>query len=69
MAAQANGVRVRGYISHVLDCPYEGEVQPGRVSDIAAELLDMVCYEVSLGDTIDPARLCLKSVRANLVEE
>lgn len=52
MAAQTNGVRVRGYISCVLDCPYEGQVQPGRVADIAAELLNMGCYEVSLGDTI-----------------
>lgn len=51
-AAQTNGVRVRGYISCVLDCPYEGQVQPGRVADIAAELLNMGCYEVSLGDTI-----------------
>ena len=52
VAAQTNGVRVRGYISCVLDCPYEGQVQPGRVADIAAELLNMGCYEVSLGDTI-----------------
>jgi hydroxymethylglutaryl-CoA lyase len=52
MAAQTNGVRVRGYISCVLDCPYEGQIQPGRVADIAAELLNMGCYEVSLGDTI-----------------
>ncbi|MDO8436619.1 MAG: hypothetical protein Q7S69_00425 [Nitrosomonadaceae bacterium] len=40
VAAQTNGVCVRGYISCVLDCPYEGEVQPGRVADIAAELLN-----------------------------
>lgn len=52
VAAQTNGVRVRGYIPCVLDCPYEGQVQPGRVADIAAELLNMGCYEVSLGDTI-----------------
>lgn len=52
MAAQTNGVRVRGYISCVLDCPYEGQVQPSRVANIAAELLNMGCYEVSLGDTI-----------------
>lgn len=51
-AARANGVRVRGYISCVLGCPYEGAVPPGRVADIAAELLNMGCYEVSLGDTI-----------------
>ncbi len=52
-AAQANGVRVCGYISCVLGCPYEGKVQAGRVADVAAELLNMGCYEVSLGDTID----------------
>ncbi len=52
VAARANGIRVRGYISCVLGCPYEGEVQPGRVADIAAELLNMGCYEISLGDTI-----------------
>jgi hydroxymethylglutaryl-CoA lyase len=51
-AAAANGVRVRGYISCVLGCPYEGEVPPERVRDIAAALRAMGCYEVSLGDTI-----------------
>ena len=52
VAAQAGGVRVRGYISCVLGCPYEGSVEPGRVADIASELMRMGCYEVSLGDTI-----------------
>ena len=52
VAAQASGVRVRGYISCVLGCPYEGSVEPGRVADIASELMRMGCYEVSLGDTI-----------------
>jgi hydroxymethylglutaryl-CoA lyase len=51
-AARANGVRVRGYISCVLGCPYEGEVAPERVRDVAAELRSLGCYEVSLGDTI-----------------
>ena len=46
-------MRVRGYIFCVPGCPYKAEVQPGRVADIAAELLNMVgCYEISLGDTI-----------------
>ncbi len=45
-------VTVRGYISCVLGCPYEGDVNPAVVADIAQELLDMGCYEVSLGDTI-----------------
>lgn len=52
VAAQKNSIRVRGYISCALGCPYEGAVQPDRVADIAAELLHMGCYEISLGDTI-----------------
>jgi hydroxymethylglutaryl-CoA lyase len=51
-AAKANAVRVRGYISCVLGCPYEGEIAPERVRDVAAALRAMGCYEVSLGDTI-----------------
>jgi hydroxymethylglutaryl-CoA lyase len=45
-------IKVRGYVSCVLGCPYEGEVKPGRVADVAAALYEMGCYEVSLGDTI-----------------
>ena len=51
-AARAAGMRVRGYISCAAGCPYEGEVRPGAVADLAAELYAMGCYEVSLGDTI-----------------
>jgi len=51
-AARASGVRVRGYVSCVLGCPYEGEVAPEAVAGVAATLFDMGCYEVSLGDTI-----------------
>ena len=51
-AAQQHGIRVRGYVSCVLGCPYEGEVKPGRVAEVAAALYEMGCYEVSLGDTI-----------------
>jgi isopropylmalate/homocitrate/citramalate synthase len=51
-AAKANGVRVRGYVSVVLGCPYEGEVDPHRVADVAAALHGLGAYEVSLGDTI-----------------
>jgi len=51
-AAKAAGVRVRGYVSCVLGCPYEGEVAPEAVASVAATLFDMGCYEVSLGDTI-----------------
>jgi hydroxymethylglutaryl-CoA lyase len=58
-AALKAGVRVRGYISVVLDCPYEGEVKPQAVADVATQLRDMGCFEISLGDTIGtgtPAR-------------
>ena len=51
-AASANNVRVRGYVSCVLGCPYEGEIAVSAVSDVAQTLLDMGCYEISLGDTI-----------------
>ncbi len=51
-AAKAHGVRVRGYVSCVLGCPYEGDVDPRNVADVAAALHGMGAYEVSLGDTI-----------------
>ena len=51
-AALAAGMRVRGYVSCVLGCPYEGEVAPAAVAEVAARLSDMGCYEISLGDTI-----------------
>jgi hydroxymethylglutaryl-CoA lyase len=50
--ARADGVRVRGYISTVLGCPYEGEIKPHAVVDVAKVLWDLGCYEISLGDTI-----------------
>ncbi|CAI5735972.1 unnamed protein product [Hyaloperonospora brassicae] len=46
------GIRVRGYVSCVLGCPYQGSVEPDAVAAIAREMLAMGCYEVSLGDTI-----------------
>jgi hydroxymethylglutaryl-CoA lyase len=51
-AAAAANVRVRGYVSCVLGCPYEGEIRPAAVAEVAATLAGMGCYEVSLGDTI-----------------
>ncbi|HTY98463.1 MAG TPA: hydroxymethylglutaryl-CoA lyase [Rhodocyclaceae bacterium] len=51
-AAKAAGMKVRGYVSCVLGCPYEGEVQPAAVADLAWTLFEMGCYEISLGDTI-----------------
>jgi hydroxymethylglutaryl-CoA lyase len=51
-AAKAAKVKVRGYVSCVLGCPYEGEIRPEAVAAVAGTLFDMGCYEVSLGDTI-----------------
>jgi hydroxymethylglutaryl-CoA lyase len=51
-AAKAANVRVRGYVSCVLGCPYDGEIAPEQVASVARELYAMGCYEVSLGDTI-----------------
>ncbi|MGV8841897.1 MAG: hydroxymethylglutaryl-CoA lyase [Pseudomonas sp.] len=51
-AAKQQGIRVRGYVSCVLGCPYEGDVAPEQVAGVAKELLAMGCYEISLGDTI-----------------
>ena len=55
-AAKADGVAVRGYISCVVDCPFDGPVSPDQVAAVAAELRDMGCYEISLGDTIGQGR-------------
>lgn len=51
-AALAHGARVRGYVSCVLGCPYEGKVRAEQVAPVAKALHEMGCYEVSLGDTI-----------------
>ena len=51
-AARQNNIAVRGYVSCVLGCPYEGDVAPLAVAEVTGKLLDMGCYEVSLGDTI-----------------
>ena len=51
-AAVAHGIRVRGYVSCVLGCPYEGDIAPERVRDVADAMLQMGCYELSLGDTL-----------------
>jgi isopropylmalate/homocitrate/citramalate synthase len=51
-AARASRMRVRGYISCALGCPYEGEVKPQAVAALAEKLYTMGCYEISLGDTI-----------------
>lgn len=50
--AKTHNIRVRGYVSCVLGCPYEGEIDPQKVLAVSQSLLDMGCYEISLGDTI-----------------
>ena len=55
-AAKAVGLPVRGYVSCVTDCPYDGAVAPGDVARVAGALFEMGCYEVSLGDTIGQGR-------------
>ncbi|MFA6021408.1 MAG: hydroxymethylglutaryl-CoA lyase [Rhodospirillales bacterium] len=50
--ASERNIRVRGYVSCVLGCPYEGAIDPARVADVAEQLFKMGCYEISLGDTI-----------------
>jgi hydroxymethylglutaryl-CoA lyase len=50
--ARDDGIRIRGYISCVLGCPYEGEIDPALVANLSEEMLDLGCYEISLGDTI-----------------
>ena len=50
--AKTDGVRVRGYVSCVLGCPFDGEIKPKAVAEVAETLWDLGCYEISLGDTI-----------------
>ena len=55
-AARHDGIPVRGYISVVTDCPFDGPTRPASVARVAAALRDMGCYEISLGDTIGQGR-------------
>lgn len=69
--AKADGVPVRGYISCVLGCPFDGEIKPSAVADLANTLWDLGCYEISLGDTIGvgtpaKAKEMLRAVAANI---
>lgn len=50
--AKEHDIKVRGYVSCVMGCPYQGEIEPSSVINVAKQLIDMGCYEVSLGDTI-----------------
>ena len=54
--ALKEGLRVRGYLSMVIACPFEGKTDPKRVRELTKELFDMGCYEVSLGDTVGQGR-------------
>lgn len=65
--AKKHDIRVRGYVSTVMGCPYDGEIAPSQVATVSRELLDMGCYEISLGDTIGvgtplKAKLMLEAV-------
>lgn len=72
--AQEHGIKVRGYVSCVLGCPYEGQVSPQKVSEVARLMLEMGCYEISLGDTIGKGTprsteqmlaVCMRSIPAD----
>jgi len=52
LRARSEGMKVRGYVSTAFGCPYEGDVAPEKVLEVSARLLDLGCYEVSVGDTI-----------------
>lgn len=69
--AKADGIKVRGYISCVLGCPFDGEIKPKAVADLATTLWELGCYEISLGDTIgvgtpEKAKEMLRAVSANI---
>lgn len=53
--AKQNDIKVRGYVSCVVDCPYEGAISPQQVTQVVTRLFDMGCYEISLGETIGTA--------------
>jgi len=64
--AKENSIPVRGYLSCVVGCPYEGKIKPEQVLPVAQKLLDMGCYEISLGDTIGVGNP--KSIKALLTK-
>lgn len=70
-AARADGMPLRGYVSVVTDCPFDGPTPPAQVARVAAALRDLGCYEISLGDTIghgrpETIRAMLQAVLAEL---
>ena len=69
--ARHHNIPVRGYVSCVVGCPYEGEIKPQAVADVANALMELGCYEVSLGDTIgvgtpQTINQMLKAVQADI---
>ena len=75
-AAKQHNIKVRGYVSCIVDCPYEGAIEPQVVAQVTERLLNMGCYEVSLGETIGTATpdrvkqvwdACLASTDASLL--
>ena len=69
--AKADGIKARGYVSCVLGCPFEGEVKPQAIADVAEILFNLGCYEISLGDTIGvgtpvKARQLIRAVAASV---
>ena len=53
--AKQHDIKVRGYVSCIVDCPYEGAIDPQKVAEVTSKLIDLGCYEVSLGETIGTA--------------
>ena len=75
-AAKQHNIKVRGYVSCIVDCPYEGAIEPKVVAQVTERLLNMGCYEVSLGETIGTATpdrvkqvwdACMANTDANLL--
>ena len=65
--AKENDIKVRGYVSCVMGCPYQGEIDPEIVSKVSKHLLELGCYEISLGDTIGIGTPDLTDVMTNTV--
>jgi len=68
-AAKAQNIRVRGYVSCVAGCPYEGDMPASKVAEVASALYKMGCYEISLGDTIGVGIPALINTMINCVAE
>ena len=67
--ARTTGIRVRGYVSCVLGCPYEGEIDPKAVTDVCSRLMNMAVDEISLGDTIGTGTPAVANALVNAVAE